>query len=69
MSLQEMIARIPNVNELTFGSMCVCAMHCKNHCEIACCGGNTGYCLCWCHAREYQQKRGLWAEIANRRAK
>jgi hypothetical protein len=51
-----MRARLPTVNELHRG-MCVCAMHCPNHCEPQCCGRDAGWCLCWCHAEEYQAKR------------
>lgn len=29
--------------------MCVCSMHCSNHCEVACCGRNPAPCPCDCH--------------------
>lgn len=49
----------PTVQELTH-SMCTCAYHCANRCEPQHC---NEWCKCWCHAREYTQKRELWAAI------
>lgn len=48
--------RIPIPNELEHG-VCTCSYHCKNNCELACCGEDAGWCLCWCHYREYRQRR------------
>jgi hypothetical protein len=32
--------------------ICTCATHCRNRCEIACCGQSPRPCDCWCHVVE-----------------
>ena len=48
----------PDGKPLQYGRMCMCSMHCKNRCEVACCGEFAGWCDCWCHAEEYKAKKG-----------
>lgn len=33
--------------------MCLCASHCANRCEPACCPPGTRWCRCWCHSDRY----------------